>query len=330
MPRKPRLFIPYATYHVYCRVNRGESVFANREDSDLFLETLREVKDRDGFSILAWCLMTNHYHLVLKTGSTPLWRSMARLQRTVARNHNRRRRYLGRLWQSRYRARLIDSNDYFGQVVAYVHLNPVAAGLVTDPADYALSGHREAIGKRRAEILDSQAMLELFGEEDPSRMRRAYLDWVRSVAEAKWLEKGLRELPWWTDASDADEIVRPDPRSPVETYDHRRLTEDRVPLDLSQIVCAVCALTEVQLADLRSRKRRSEITSVRWDLAAIALGRFGHRVCDLAEMLNKNAGSVSRWLTEADRRQESDAEYRTHLDELESEIIQLATQNITM
>ena len=62
MPRKPRLFIPYATYHVYCRVARGEFVFANREDSDLFLETLCEIKERDGLSILAWCLMTNHYH----------------------------------------------------------------------------------------------------------------------------------------------------------------------------------------------------------------------------------------------------------------------------
>jgi len=204
MPRKLRLFIPYATYHVYCRVARGEFVFANRSDTDLFLETLCDVRDRDGLSILAWCLMTNHYHLVLKTGSVPLWRTMARLQRTVAKEHNRRRRYLGRLWQSRYRARLIDSNEYFGQVVAYVHLNPVVAGLVSDPASYALSGHREAIGRSRTGILDSQALLELFGEDHPAQMRTAYLYWMRSVAEAKWLEQGLRELPWWIDAADAE------------------------------------------------------------------------------------------------------------------------------
>jgi len=330
MPRKPRLFIPYATYHVYCRVARGEFVFANRDDSGHFLETLCEVRDRDGLSILAWCLMTNHYHLVLKTASVPLWRTMARLQRTVAREHNRRRRYLGRLWQSRYRARLIDSNDYFGQVVAYVHLNPVAAGLVTDPADYALSGHREAIGRGRPGILDSQGLLELFGEEEPSRMRRAYLGWVRSVAEAKWLEQNLRELPWWTDASDADEIVGPDPRRPVETYDQQKLVEDRFPLDLPVIVDAICVLTGVRLTDLRSRKRRSEIANVRWDLAAIGVGRYGHRICDLAAILDKNAGSVSRWLTEADRRQASDSDYRTHLDHLEGRVVELALQNITM
>jgi hypothetical protein len=69
---------------------------------------------------------------------------------------------------------------------------------------------------------------------------------------------------------------------------------------------------------------------VRWDLAAIAVGRYGHRICDLAAALNKNAGSVSRWLTEADRRQASDSEYRTHLDHLECKIVELALQNITM
>ena len=62
---------------------------------------------------LRWALMGNHYHLVVKTGTVPLWRSMLRLQSDVARAFNKRHGYLGRLWQSRYRARVIDSQDYF-------------------------------------------------------------------------------------------------------------------------------------------------------------------------------------------------------------------------
>ena len=108
MPRKPRLFVPGAIYHVYCRVARGEFVFGDLVEAEAFIETVRDVRDRDGLSIFAWTLMNNHYHLVIKTGSVPLWRSMARLQGKVAREHNRRRRYLGRLWQSRYKARIID------------------------------------------------------------------------------------------------------------------------------------------------------------------------------------------------------------------------------
>jgi hypothetical protein len=77
----------------------------------------------------------------------------ARLQGSVARNHNRRHRYLGRFWQSRYRARVIDTNEYFRRVVAYVHLNPVAAGVVDDPAEYPYSGHREIVGVCRPHIV---------------------------------------------------------------------------------------------------------------------------------------------------------------------------------
>ena len=147
MARKPRLFVPEATYHVYCRVARGEFVFDEPCEADGFVETVREVGGLHRWKVLAWCLMGNHNHLVVKTSSIPLWRTMQRLQSNVARKFNRRRKYLGRLWQSRYRARLIDSQDYFRQVVSYVHLNPVAAAIVDDPADYANSGHREIIGR---------------------------------------------------------------------------------------------------------------------------------------------------------------------------------------
>ena len=198
MPRKARLFVPGATYPVYCRVARGEFVFEDPENAEVFIETLCDVRDRDGLSILAWCLMSNHYHIVIETASVPLWRSMARLQGTIARKHNRGRGVLGRLWQSRYRARFIDSNDYFKMVVAYVHLNHVAAGLVTDPADYPLSGHREAIGSRPPSILDVKSLLEVFDATAPSLMRADYLNWVRLLRKiggptrGSWIFRGGR------------------------------------------------------------------------------------------------------------------------------------------
>ena len=72
MPRHPRLFVPRATYHVYCRVARGEFVFDCDEEAIEFIEVLRRVRDLDGWTILAWCLMGNHYHLVLTTGEVDL------------------------------------------------------------------------------------------------------------------------------------------------------------------------------------------------------------------------------------------------------------------
>ncbi len=87
MPRKPCLFVPGAIYHVYCRVARGEFVFDDPQEAEEFVDVVRFVRDLDGWSLLAWCLMGNHYHLVTETASVPLWRSMARLQRRVARGY---------------------------------------------------------------------------------------------------------------------------------------------------------------------------------------------------------------------------------------------------
>jgi len=80
MPRHPPLFIPEATYHVYCRVTRGEFVFDDPFEAAEFVSAVREVRDLHGWKIFAWTLMANHYHLVIKTGAIPLWRSMLRLQ----------------------------------------------------------------------------------------------------------------------------------------------------------------------------------------------------------------------------------------------------------
>ena len=99
MPRHPRLFIPEATYHVYCRVTRGEFVFDDPFEAAEFVSAVREVRDLHGWRIFAWTLMANHYHLVIKTGAIPLWRSMLRLQSEVARAFNKRHRYLGRLFE---------------------------------------------------------------------------------------------------------------------------------------------------------------------------------------------------------------------------------------
>jgi len=185
MPRQPRCFLPGAIYHVYSRVARGEFVFDDPADVETFIETVHHVVELDGWTVLAWSLMGNHYHLVVQTGPIPLWRSMARLQGTVSRRHNRRYRYLGRLCQSRYKARVIDTDEYFRQVVAYVHLNPVAAGIVDDPASYPHSGHAAVLGRRPARLVKVAAVLSGFTGGSLRARRRAYAAAVRAVADAR-------------------------------------------------------------------------------------------------------------------------------------------------
>ena len=147
MPRALRVLIEGGLYHVYNRFARGEEVFADPSEAVEFIELLRDLKGRDNFQVFAWSLLPNHFHLAIRTSVIPLSRTMRTVQGGFARAFNRLWRRSGPLWQSRYQTRLVESQDYVEQLIFYIHLNPVRAGLVDDPGDYVFCGHREMLGK---------------------------------------------------------------------------------------------------------------------------------------------------------------------------------------
>ena len=330
MPRKPRLFISGATYHVYSRVARGEFAFDDPYEAEEFVETVRHVGDLHNWRVLAWCLMGNHYHLVVKTSAIPLWRSMQRLQSIVAREFNRRRRYLGRLWQSRYRARIIDSDDYFRQVVSYVHLNPVAAGIVKDPVDYPNSGHREIIGHRQPRLIDIPSVLIGFNEGPSSAGRESYLSWIRAVAEARWLAQGLDDLPWWKDARTADEIAEHEKHPEATTFDGESLNIDRLPVDLADFAQLFERFSDHSIVDLSSPLRTPDLTRGRIELTTLAVTRFEFRSIEIADLIDKHRSSVTRWLNIGLHRLRNDCGFRHRLDFLDREISSATRNNASM
>lgn len=328
MARKPCLFVPEATYHVYCRVARGEFAFDDPHEAEEFVEKVREIRDADGWRILAWCLMGNHYHLVIKTGSIPLWRSMLRLQAGIARGFNHRRRYLGRLWQSRYRARIIDSTDYFRQAVSYVHLNPVAAGLVFDPGGYVNSGHREIIGHHRpTRLVDLPSVLVGFEDELGDGARENYLKWIRHVAEAKWVDQGLGQLPWWQSARDKDEIVAADEHPEAETFDGRSLDDDRVTCGADEFVEFFEQYTGHTIRDLASPLKSPALVEGRIELTLLGVSRYGFRSSDLAALLDKHPSSMTRWLNEGMSLEREDSNFSKRINQLDRQISAAARNN---
>jgi len=244
---------------------------------------------------------------------------MQRLQSNVARGFNRRRRYLGRLWQSRYRARIIDSQNYFRQVVSYVHLNPVAAGIVDDPVDYLNSGHREIVGHRPPRLIDIACVLIGFDDGLGSPAQERHLAWVRDVAEARWFAQGLEDLPWWKGARDAVEIVK-HTHPEARTFDDQTLENDRHSVALADFVDLFKRFSGYSIVDLSSPLRTSELIRGRIELTILAIGRFGHRSSEIAALINKHPSSLTRWLNVGILQVRDDRAYRTRIDQLDNQI----------
>ena len=106
MPRRPRIIIELGFSHVYNRFARGESVFGDPEEAIAFVDLLQDVKQRDGLTILAWAVLSDHCHVAVRTSAIPLSRTMKHLQGTYSRTFNRRWRRSGPLWQSRFKAKV--------------------------------------------------------------------------------------------------------------------------------------------------------------------------------------------------------------------------------
>ena len=142
MARPLRIQYPGAVYHVMNRGGSRQKIFIEKQDYEAFLKTIGEIHERWGVELFAYCLMGNHYHICLRTPEGNLSRVMRHLDGLYTQRFNRIHRRDGALLRGRYRAIVVDEDAYMAQVVRYIHLNPLAAGLVGEPQGYGWSSHR--------------------------------------------------------------------------------------------------------------------------------------------------------------------------------------------
>ncbi len=146
MSRPVRIEFPDALYHVTARGDRREAIFDDDQDRRTFLSTLEQVVNRFNWVCHAWCLMDNHYHLLIQTPDGNLSKGMRQLNGVYTQASNRRHGRVGHLFQGRFKAILVDSDAYLLELTRYVVLNPVRAGMVNSPADWPWSSYRASAG----------------------------------------------------------------------------------------------------------------------------------------------------------------------------------------
>ena len=175
MARTPRQYQhgPAACYHVMNRGHNRETVFADAEDCRYFLGLLDRYRHRFSSQLYHYCLLTNHFHLLLQMKSAKdLSACMAGVLRAYVHHFNRRYGFVGHLWQGRFKSPAVDVEPYFLSCARYIERNPVAAGLVAAPWDYAWSSSPAyALGKADP-LLAYNVWYRELGKDASSRQRR--------------------------------------------------------------------------------------------------------------------------------------------------------------
>jgi putative transposase len=180
MPRRTTPLISGEYYHVYNRGNNRQDVFFERRNYLLFLWSVRKylLNATDlgaGVTIVAYCLMPNHFHLLMHLLDDHFSRRMQRLSISFTKALNTRYNRVGALFQGQFQAILVDTDEYLLHLSRYIHLNPVAAGLVARPQDWDFSSYREYTGTRSGTLVTPDIVLGQFGSRaEYSRFVDAY------------------------------------------------------------------------------------------------------------------------------------------------------------
>jgi len=181
MARQLRIEYPGAFYHVTSRGNERKPVFKSKRDREKFLEYLESASERYGAVVHVYCLMDNHYHLLIETPAGNLSQIMQHINSAYTTYFNVKRQRSGHLFQGRYKSILVQADEYAKELSRYIHLNPVRAGMVETPEEYQWSSYMYyAVKKEKPEWLFTDFILGYFGEKHPVAQQK-YKAFVNSL-----------------------------------------------------------------------------------------------------------------------------------------------------
>ena len=181
MSRPLRIQYANAWYHVMNRGRRGEAVFHGPEDYHCFIDLLKEASGMWEIKIAAYCLMDNHYHLLVQTPEANLSRCMRHINGLYTQSYNRRHKSDGSLFRGRYKSVLVDADGYLLELVKYIHRNPLRAGIVNKLEDYVWSSHAGYVSSSEKWNWLYKDFVLLMLSEEKQKQKKAYKDFVREV-----------------------------------------------------------------------------------------------------------------------------------------------------
>jgi len=315
MPRLPRLDAPGVLHHVMGRGIERRKIFLNSKDRNDFIARLQHLADDRSMTVYAWALLPNHFHLLCKTGKRPLSSSMRRLLTGYVVNFNKRHRRHGHLFQNRYKSIVCQEDAYLLELVRYIHLNLLRAGVVTTTAQLnrsPWSGHAALAGYVDRDWQDTQYVLSFFGI--PPESRKNYIRFVEQGVDQgtrpELVGGGLiRSMGGWfevlalrrsgnKEASDqrilGDGTFVGQILEEMDDMGRQNLRLTNPTMDLAVLAEKVCEVHGVNSGELRSGSRRAEIVEARRVFSVLAVKELGYSGAAVARYLGVTNSCVTR------------------------------------
>jgi putative transposase len=320
MSRPLRIEYPGAWYHVMNRGRRGEDIFTEKNDYRLFLEVVQESAELFNIKIAAYCLMPNHYHLLVHTPEGNLSRCMRQINGIYAQRFNRFHQYDGQLFRGRYKSILVEIDSYLLQLLRYIHKNPLRAGLCDDLNDYEWSSHRGYLSDaKRWDWLYKEFPLSLF-TKDLKESRREYRKFVgedeggeiNQIFQKKKLPSilGKEDFVYWVKTRFFESKMH------IEVPDSKLLAPDKE--RIQELVCRTYGITKGELV----KSKRGTFNEPRG--VAIYLTRVirNDGLMDICKDYNlKKYSSASTVVENIKKKLLKDRKFRNRVNQLSRELI---------
>jgi putative transposase len=279
MPGKTRIDIPGSLHHIIIRGIERSPIFKGNRDYEHFLTRLGSLLMRTSTICYAWALMRNHAHFLLRSGLYPISSLMRSLLTGYAVYFNRRHNRSGHLFQNRYKSFLCEEEPYLLELVRYIHLNPIRAGVIHDMdglEQFPWSGHQILTGRKRLEWQDAEWILNLFHQKH-STARRAYSSFVEkgiALGRRPDLVGGglLRSSGGWTAVQSlkkSKERFASDERilgssdfvaSLLKKANERYTTKKLAVIDIQRLIASACHYFDLAQNQLTSPTKQSRVT----------------------------------------------------------------------
>jgi len=320
MPRQARLDTPGTLHHVIIRGIEKKPIVDDIKDNKEFLFRMGVLSTEEKTTIYAWALMTNHTHILLRSGPGGLSKFMRRFLTGYAIYYNHRHKRHGHLFQNRYKSIICEEETYFQELVRYIHLNPLRANMVPNMSKldgYPWCGHAVIMGRRKQDWQDRVYVLRRFGkkEKEAKNKYRSYVQEGISLGARPELVGGglIRSLGGWSnvismrrhgdrDLSDerilgngdfVEQIIKE-----ADKRIKRQLPESSQQKIIVQIRQEICDKKKVNIKELRSGSRRRFVSEARRIIACRLVKDHGIPLSEIARSVGVSTSAVSKMISD--------------------------------